>query len=250
MRVVLVTGAGRNLGKEISRAFAMSGHAVVMNARSADAVEKGAAEIVEEGGRAVGMPGDVTSEEDVRRIFDETRRRLGAVDVLVHCATTRVHRGFLDMSVEEWRLPFEVGLTGAFHCVRAALPEMIERQWGRVIFLAGVSGQTGAANRAGVVAAKSGLIGLTRALALEFAATGVTVNSVSPGLIDTERGEWTSQGDQSITTEHYRARKGQVPVGRMGRMSEVTAACRYLASEDAGFVTGQTLNVNGGMYLG
>jgi 3-oxoacyl-[acyl-carrier protein] reductase len=250
MRTVLVTGAGRNIGLAVARAFAAAGDQVVLNARSADTVEKAAAEIVADGGRAVGIAGDVSRQQDVRALVAGTEEAFGPVNVLVHCAAIRVHREFLDMSVDEWRIPIAVGLEGAFHCAQAVLPTMVERGWGRIINIAGVTGQTGAARRASVVTTKSGLIGLTKALALEFAATGVTVNALSPGLIDTERGAWTSLGDQHATTDHYAKRSKQIPVQRMGRLEEVTAACRYLASDDAGFVTGQTLNVNGGMYLG
>ena len=249
MRTVLVTGAGRNIGLAVAGAFAAGGDQVVLNARSADAVEK-AADIVADGGRAVGIASDVSRQQDVRELVAGTEEAFGPVDVLVHCAAIRVHRDFLEMSVDEWRTPLAVGLEGAFHCAQAVLPKMVERGWGRIMNIAGVTGQTGAARRASVVATKSALIGLTKALALEFAATGVTVNALSPGLIDTERGEWTSLGDQHATTEHYAKRSKQIPVQRMGRLDEVTAACRYLASDDAGFVTGQTVNVNGGMYLG
>ena len=250
MRTVLVTGAGRNIGLAIGEAFARSGHQVVLNARSADVVEAAAAAIVADGGRAVGVAGDVSDRGSVQRVVSAATEAFGQVDVLVHCATVRVHRSFLEMSDEDWRAPFAVGLDGAFYCTQAVLPGMIEAGWGRIVNIAGVTGQTGAANRAGVVAAKAGLIGLTKALAREFATTGVTVNAISPGLIDTARGAWTSLGDQAATAEHYGKRVQQLPVGRMGRLEEVTPAAEYLAGDDAGFVTGQTLNVNGGLYMG
>ncbi|MPZ89731.1 MAG: SDR family oxidoreductase [Nitriliruptorales bacterium] len=250
MRTVVVTGAGRNIGLAIAGGFAAAGDQVVLNARSAGAVEQAAAQLVEGGARAVGITGDVSRQEDVRRLVAGAEDAFGPVDVLVHCAAVRVHRDFLDMSSEEWRMPFQVGLDAAFHCAQAVLPHMVEQGWGRIIHLAGVTGQTGAARRASVVATKSGLIGFTRALAHEFAGTGVTVNAISPGMIDTERGDWTSLGDQSATTEHYNRRSQQIPARRMGRRAEVTAACLYLASDDAGFVTGHTLNVNGGMFMG
>jgi NAD(P)-dependent dehydrogenase (short-subunit alcohol dehydrogenase family) len=250
VRTALVTGAGRNIGLAVARRLAAAGHRVVLNARSAEAVEEAAAAIVADGGAALGVAGDVSDRDDVGGLVDRAREEFGDVDVLVHCAAVRVHRSFLEMSEEEWRAPFAVGLDGAFHCTQAVLPGMVRGGWGRVVYIAGVTGQTGATHRAGVVAAKAGLIGLTRALAHEFAATGVTVNAVSPGMIDTNRGSWTSLGDQTATAEHYEKRVRQIPAGRMGRVNEVTAAVQYLVSEDAGFVTGQTLNVNGGLYLG
>jgi NAD(P)-dependent dehydrogenase (short-subunit alcohol dehydrogenase family) len=250
MRTVLVTGAGRNIGLAVAQRFARSGDRVVLNARSAETVEAAAEAIVAAGGKAIGAGGDVANRSDVDRVLAQAQEAFGTVDVLVHCAAVRVHRGFLEMSEEDWRAPIDVGLDGAFHCTQACLPGMVDKGWGRVVYIAGVTGQTGAANRAGVVATKAGMIGLTRALALEFAATGVTVNAVSPGLIDTARGAWTSLGDQGVAAEHYAQRVRQLPVGRMGRLDEVTSAIGYLASDDAGFVTGQTINVNGGLYLG
>lgn len=249
MRTILVTGAGRNIGLAVAERFAAGGHRVVLNARSADAVEEAARTIVDGGGQALGVAGDVAKAEDVRAVVAAAQDAFGQVDVLVHCAAVRVQRGFLEMSEEEWHMPLAVGLDGAFHCTRAVLPGMVDRGWGRVVLIAGVTGQTGAPKRAGVVATKAGMIGLTRALAHEFAPSGVTVNAVSPGLIDTARGSWTSMGDQEASAEHYAGRVKALPVGRMGRMDEVTAAVEYLVSDDAGFVTGQTLNVNGGLHM-
>lgn len=249
MKTILVTGAGRNIGLAVAQRFAAAGERVVMNARSGDVVEDAAKALVAEGGQAIGVAGDVSRVEDVRDVVAAAEREFGPVDVLVHCAAVRVQRAFLEMSEEDWRAPMAVGLDGAFHCAQAVLPGMVNRGWGRIVSIAGVTGQTGAAKRAGVVATKAGMIGLTRALALEFARTGVTVNAVSPGMIDTARGSWTSLGDQDASAEHYAERVKKLPVGRMGRLDEVTAAVAYLASDEAGFVTGQTLNVNGGLHL-
>jgi 3-oxoacyl-[acyl-carrier protein] reductase len=132
-----------------------------------------------------------------------------------------------------------VTLDGAFVCTRAVLPGMVEAGWGRIANIAGLTGQTGATHCAHVVAAKAGLIGLTKALALEYAANGITVNAISPGLIDTAR--------QGVEPRHYGGQS--IPVGRRGRPEEVAAMVRYLVSEEAAFVTGQTLNINGGLHL-
>lgn len=250
MKTAFVTGAGRNIGFAIGEAFAAAGYNVTLNARSQAAIEAAAEQLADHPGEVIGLAGDVGVRADVARMVAETERRLGPVDILVNCAAVRVHRPFVALSAEEWNISLQVGLTGAFNCTQAVIGGMQERGWGRVINVAGVTGQTGAANRAGVVTTKAGLIGLTRALALEFAATGVTVNAISPGMIATERGEWTSLGDQGHTASHYEERMKKIPVRRMGRLDEVTAAADYLASERAGFVTGQTLNLNGGMYLG
>lgn len=250
MHTVLVTGAGRNIGRDIAEAFARRGDRVVLNARSPEQVGAAAETLQQEGAQARAITGDVADGEAVRRIVTEAEEHFGPVDILVHCAAVRVHRPFLQMSKDEWDLPLAVGLDAAFHCAQATLPGMIEKGWGRIVSLAGVTGQTGAANRAAVVTAKSGLIGFTKALAREFAGTGVTVNAVSPGMIATHRGEWTSLGDANVTAAHYEERAKTIPVGRMGGLDEVTAACLYLCSDNASFVTGQTLNVNGGLYMG
>lgn len=250
MRTALVTGAGRNIGLAVGRAFAAAGHNVALNARSEDTIKEAAASLSDLPGQVIGLAGDVSKREDVDRVVATTEYELGHIDILVNCAAVRVHRPFQELSLDEWNISLQVGLTGAFHCTQAVIGGMVDRGWGRVISIGGITGQTGAPNRAGVVATKAGLIGLTRSLALEFAPTGVTVNCVSPGLIDTERGEWTSLGDSGVTEQHYEERTKRIPVKRMGRLDEVVAACTYLASDDAGFVTGQTLNVNGGLYLG
>lgn len=250
MRTALVTGAGRNIGLAVGRAFAAVGHDVALNARSEDTIQEAAASLADLPGQVIGLAGDVSQRDDVDRVVAKAEEELGPIDILVNCAAVRVHRPFRELSLDEWNISLQVGLTGAFHCTQAVIGGMVDRGWGRVISIGGITGQTGAQNRAGVVATKAGLIGLTRALALEFAPTGVTVNCVSPGLIETERGEWTSLGDSGVTEKHYEERAKKIPVKRLGHLDEVVAACAYLASDDAGFVTGQTLNVNGGLYLG
>jgi 3-oxoacyl-[acyl-carrier protein] reductase len=159
--------------------------------------------------------------------------------VLVNNAAVRPEKPFLDLSLEEWQEVVGIVLDGAFVCSRAVLPGMLEAGWGKIVNIAGLTGQTGAAHRAHVVASKAGLIGLTKALALEYAANNITVNAVSPGLIDTAR--------EGAEPKHYGGQS--IPVGRRGRPEEVAAMVRYLVSEDAAFVTGQTLNINGGLYL-
>lgn len=249
MATVLVTGAGRNIGRHVAEVFAAEGHAVVINARDKAAVKSVVDAITRRGGRAVPLPGDVRD----RAFWADAVRDLEAsslsADVVIHCAMVRVTGAFLTMRYEDWRTSLDVCLDGAFNAAQATLPGMVARGWGRIINIGGVSGQSGMAERAGVVTAKSGLFGLTRALAHEFAASGVTANIVSPGMIDTERGVHTSLGDVEAALARYERRLKEIPVGRMGRLDEIAAACRYLASEDAGFVTGQILNVNGGVYM-
>jgi 3-oxoacyl-[acyl-carrier protein] reductase len=182
---------------------------------------------------------DVRDEQAMAQFADETRSSLGPPTVLVNNAAVRREAPFLELSLEDWREITGVTLDGAFVCSQKVLPYMLEAGWGRILMIAGLTGQTGASHRAHVVAAKAGLIGLTKALALEYAAQNITVNAVSPGLIDTLRA--------GADPQHHAGR--EVPVGRLGRPEDVASMVRYLVSEEAAFVTGQTLNVNGGLLL-
>jgi NAD(P)-dependent dehydrogenase (short-subunit alcohol dehydrogenase family) len=225
--------------------FARDGHTVVVNSRSAPAIEAVAEEIRQQGGKAIAIAADVTDPVQVSKMVKEAEEQAGPVDVLVNNAVMRVQRPMLEMSDEEWQLVIDTVLTGAFYCTRAVLKPMIERRWGRIVNMAGQTGQRGAANRVGVVAAKSGLIGLTKAVAHEVAQFGVTVNAISPGSIATERigiiGETRTQGER---------RTAEVSLmGRQGEMSEIAGVCSFLCSDDAAFITGQVIAANGGSYM-
>lgn len=249
-RTALISGGSRNIGLDIGRSLAAKGHNVVLSARSQDSLDAAASDLAGLPGTVVGMAADVTDRTQVDGLVDRVTERFGGVDILVNAAHVRVHRPFLELSLEEWQLSIDISLTGTFHTTQAVLGGMVERGWGRIVNFSGVTAQTGSLNRSGIIATKAALIGLTRALALEFAETGVTVNAISPGLIGTDRGEWTSHGDQDFVKHHYASRVQVVPMKRMGRVEEVSAACDWLVSDDAAFVTGQTININGGLYFG
>lgn len=246
-RVVLITGATRNIGRQLALHFADVGCSVAVNGRDVESIETVVDEIERMGGRALACPADIRSEEAVRQAVGKIDRAFGRVDVLINNAVVRTHGSLEEISMEDWEQVLDVVILGAVNCMRSVLPGMKSRSWGRIINMAGVSGQKGAANRAPVVAAKSGLIGLTKAVALEVASHSITVNAVSPGLINTERED--GLGDQSVAKEHYRSEAKKVPVGRMGTPEEVASICAYLCSEEAGFVTGQVVGVNGGLYM-
>lgn len=238
--VAIVTGAGRNIGRAIVLELAAAGLDVALVVRrNRHEAERVAQEVEELGRKAMVGLADVRDEQAMARLADETLDSLGPPTVLVNNAAVRREAPFHELSMAEWREITGVSLDGAFVCSQKVLPYMLEAGWGRIVMIAGLTGQTGATHRAHVVAAKAGLIGLTKALALEYAAHNITVNAVSPGLIDTER-----RGGEP---KHHAGT--EVPVGRLGRPEDVASMVRYLASEEAAFITGQTLNVNGGLLL-
>ncbi|MQA06663.1 MAG: SDR family oxidoreductase [Streptosporangiales bacterium] len=235
--VAVVTGGGRNIGRSIALELARWGADVVVLVRANRAeAESVAAEVRAEGRRAQVAVADVRDRDAVAAAVADACT-LGPPTILVNNAAIRVERPFLELTDTDWREVTSVIVDGAFVCAQQVLPHMLDAGHGRIVNIAGVTGQTGAAHRAHVVTAKAGLIGLTKALAAEYAADGVTVNAVSPGMIDTTRLHGTPQ--------HHAGRTP--PVGRLGNPQEIAAAVRYLVSPDAGYVTGQTINVNGGV---
>lgn len=242
-RVVLVTGGSRNIGRAIALAFAREGADVAVNAASREAEAQDVAEEVRTlGRRALVQLADIADAGAVAAMAERVEAELGQVDTLVLNAAIRPESSILEMTYQEWRRVLEITLDGSFHCVRAFLPGMLARGNGRIITLGGITSQRGAPNRAHVGAAKGGLQGFTRALAVELARTGVTVNMVAPGSIATTR-------DTEDGQARSRTRGQGVPAGRQGAPEEIAAACLYLASDSAAYVTGQTLNVNGGLVL-
>ena len=247
MRVALVTGATKNIGLSIAQALAADGMAIAVNGRDPDAVSDACERLTAGGATVVAAPGDISTEDGVAEAVKAAMSLSGNVDVLVNNAGVRAHGPLVDTATEDWQQVIDTVLTGAFFTTRAVLGGMCEQGWGRIINLAGMSGQTGAANRVAVVAAKSGVMGLTKATAMEGAAHGVTVNAISPGLIDTQRSP--TLGDASLQQEHYETVQKTVPLGRQGESEEVAALCSFLCSDRASFITGQVLAINGGARM-
>jgi 3-oxoacyl-[acyl-carrier protein] reductase len=240
-RVALVTGAGRNIGRAIALALAEGGAAVVVNARKnraeAEAVTR---EIEGKGGRALAALADVADAEAVARMVDAAIAQFGRLDILVNNAALRRETPLERMAFAEWREILGSVLDGAFHCTKACLPHLRRGGVGAVVNIAGLSAHTGAKHRLHVVTAKSGLIGFTRALAKDLAGDNVTVNCVSPGLIETPRAGPEPQHHQTHATLS----------GRRGTPDEVAATVRFLCGPSARYITGQTIHVNGGAFLG
>ena len=239
--VALVTGAGRNIGRSIALALAAGGAAIAVNTRaSRDDAEKVAQEIRSAGGRAQVFMADIIAADQVKAMADGVARQLGKIDILVLNASVRREVPFVEMDFDEWRSVMSTSLDGTFHCIKACLPAMIAAKSGNIVMLGGDTALSGAVGKAHSSAAKSGLVGLTRALAKELAQHGIRVNCVSPGNINTTRPAYRTERP---------AASGRIPMGRQGEPEEIAATVRFLCGPGAGYITGQTLHVNGGMLM-
>ena len=244
-RVALVTGSSRRIGRAIAVALAEAGADVAVHGHSdRRAAEESAKAVRDKGRRAAVALGDVSTPEAVESIVGHTVRDLGRLDILVNNASVRGQSDIHVTSFEEWRRVVGITLDGAFLCVKAAMPHLIRSGAGRIINIGGASGHAGAAHHMHVVAAKSGLLGLTKALAHDLGVHGITVNIVSPGLIEAE-------GDDPKRAAERRQvyLVDRLPLRRPGRPEEVAAAVVTLAKPESGYVTGQTLHVNGGALM-
>ncbi len=241
-KVALVTGASRNIGRATALRLAADGAAVIVNGVQDEAAAEAVAGASERaGGRALAQLADVTDEAAVAAMVAAGTDAFGRLDILVSNASVRAQRPVAEMSFEEWRRVLAVALDGAFLCARAAIPHMIAAGGGRIVTLGGGAVYLGTPNRAHVMAAKAGLVGLTRGLAVELAAHGITANVVSPGHIDTERP--ASAGPRPPA-------KSPPPIDRLGLPQEIASMIHYLCLPEAAYITGQTLHVNGGNFLG
>ena len=242
----IVTGSARNIGRAIALELAAAGAAVMVNARTSVAeAEAVAHEIRTEGGRAAVTMADITDPQAAERLIAASVDTFGRLDILVNNASVRRNTAFADLLYAEWREVLAITLDAAYLCSHAALPHLVRSGRGAIVNIGGLSAHTGSARRAHVIAAKAGLVGLTRALAHDLAAHSVTVNCVVPGLIDTTRHERTAGRG---TPAHH---GDNAPlVGRRGKPEEIAALVRFLCGPDARYITGQTIHASGGVFLG
>lgn len=241
--VALVTGASQGIGRACALALARGGAQVALAARQEEKLAAVVKEIEAQGGQAAAFRMDVANEEDVKAAVKAAIDRFGKVDILVNNAGITKDTLLLRMKRVDWDSVIQTNLSGAFFCTQAVTGGMLRLRWGRVVNITSVFGQTGQAGQANYAASKAGLIGFTKAVARELASRNITVNAVAPGYIETAMTEGLAPELKAKVNE-------MIPLGRPGTDAEVANAVAFLASEEAAYITGQVLNVNGGMFMG
>lgn len=241
-RVAVITGGGKGIGRAIAARLACGGAAVVLSGRDATALETACDEIRGRGGKALAVPGDVAKASDADQLCAKTLEAFGRADILVNNAGITRDNLVMRMSEEEWDQVIDTNLKGTFLCIKAFARPMMKQRWGRIVNVSSVVGMLGNPGQANYVASKAGVIGLTKAVAKELASRHITVNAVAPGFIDTAM---TSGLNEKVRE----ALQAQIPLGRLGSPEDVAHAVAFLCSEEAGYVTGQVLSVDGGMRM-
>tara|TARA_A200000113_G_scaffold59008_1_gene50374 strand:- start:685 stop:1431 length:747 start_codon:yes stop_codon:yes gene_type:complete len=241
-KVAIITGAAKNIGRATCESLAKLGYNILVHANSDKEGADETIKLIKQTGILTNrVIGDLTNPETSKELVSEASK-LGKISVLVNNASQREFNKFEDMSFDDWRFVMSINLDALFHTCKAALPEMKRNNWGRVVNLGGLSGHIGAIGRAHVITSKLAVVGFTRALAMEYAETGITINTVVPGLIDTVRG--ASAGSSLVHPSH-----SNPPVGRKGYPEEVATMISNLCGPNSDFITGQTIHVNGGSYF-
>ena len=241
-RVAFVTGASRGIGRATALSLCRAGFDIVVASPEIERNQEVASEIRACTGEAMAVNLDVTSPASVKEAFAKALKDRSRIDVLVNNAGITRDGLAVRMKPADWDLVLKINLYGAFSCIQAVLPGMMRNRWGRIINIASVVGQAGAAGQTNYAASKAGLIGLTKALAQEMGSRGITVNAVAPGYIETDM-------TKELPEEVKQKILALVPLARIGKPDDVAAAVKFLASEDGGYITGQVLAVNGGMYM-
>ncbi|MEO8443254.1 MAG: SDR family NAD(P)-dependent oxidoreductase [Betaproteobacteria bacterium] len=239
-KVALITGAAKNIGRATALALAAGGAAVAINTRtSKDDAETVAQEIRAAGGLAEVYVADIAEPGEVKSMTDAILKRFGRIDILVLNASLRFEKPFLDLTYDEWRLPLGITLDGAFYCAQACIPSMLKNGGGAIVTLGGMQSLSGAKHRVNGSVAKHGLVGFTRGIAREFGGQNIRANCIAPGTMNTTRAPGRAP----------RPAPANIPLGRYGEAGEIASTVRFLAGPGAGFLTGQTIQVNGGQMM-
>jgi 2-hydroxycyclohexanecarboxyl-CoA dehydrogenase len=245
-RVAAVTGAASGMGLAIAQHLASQGRSVALLDLDGDAAERAAADLRTTGARAHAVPVDVADRAAVDDALERVRRELGPITIMVTSAGIDQFARFTEITATMWERMIAVNLTGTFHCLQSAVPDMVSAGWGRIVTISSSSAQSGAPRMAHYVASKGGVIGLTKALAAELGPHGITVNTIPPGSIETPMSRRAEEAGNLPSNEKL---SQMIPVRRTGTPDDVAAACAFLCSEEAGYINGQQINLNGGRYM-
>jgi 2-hydroxycyclohexanecarboxyl-CoA dehydrogenase len=245
-RVAVVTGGASGMGLAVAQRLVAQGNRVAVLDLDGDAATSAAQALRESGAAAIGITADVSDRAAVDAAVGRVRAELGPIEIMVTSAGFDKFESFTDITPEAWTRMIEINLTGTFHCIQSAIPDMIAAKWGRIVTISSSSAQSGANRMAHYVASKGGVVGLTKALAVEYAPSGITVNTIPPGFIDTPMARRAAERGDMPPIDAVAAR---TPVRRAGTPDDIAAACAFLCSDDAGYITGQLIGVNGGWYL-
>ena len=241
-RTALITGASRGIGKACALAIGAGGHRVALAARSLDKLEEVAREVREAGGEAFAVQVDLSISESIADGFKKVSEEFGRIDILINNAGITKDGLALRMKRADWETVLNTNLSGAFYAIQQVLPGMVRERWGRIVNISSIVGEMGNPGQVNYAASKAGLIGLTKALAKEVGSRNVTVNAVAPGYIETDM-------TLSLPAELKQKMIDETPVKRMGTAEDIAAAVKFLSSEEAAFITGHVLDVNGGLYM-
>jgi 2-hydroxycyclohexanecarboxyl-CoA dehydrogenase len=245
-RVAVVTGAASGIGLGVARRLAEDDHAVALLDLDGDGVRQAVNDLQAQGRRVRGHAVDVADRVALERVYASVREELGPVTIVVTSAGIEAFDPVLDITPEKWDRLIAVNLTGTFTCLQLAVPDMVAAGWGRIVTISSSSAQSGAPNMAHYVASKGGVIGLTKAFARELARHGITANTIPPTIVDTPMAR---KGEANGDVPPVETMAKMVPLGRAGTPDDIASACSYLCTEEAGYITGQIIGVNGGMYI-
>ncbi len=245
-RVAVVTGAASGIGLGVARRLTEDGHAVALLDLDGDGIRRAVADLEAQGRRVRGHAVDVADRGAVEQVYASVREELGPVTIVVTSAGIEAFDPVLDITPEKWDRLIAVNLTGTFTCLQLAVADMVAAGWGRIVTVSSSSAQSGAPNMAHYVASKGGVIGLTKAFARELARNGITANTIPPTIVDTPMAR---KGEAHGDVPPVETMAKMVPMGRAGTPEDIASACSYLCTEEAGYITGQIIGVNGGMYI-